>query len=73
MSRAKVVHKPHRGGRTVKRCTVCNKTAFANEAQAMEGVGSALRYGGRLMRPYLGDCGWWHLTSQFFERNDGST
>lgn len=51
-------------GRTVRVCKRCRKTAFATEEDAIRGVGSALRSGYLMLRPYLGDCGWWHLTKQ---------
>lgn len=62
--RAPTVPARNRRGRKIQRCTRCKKTAFATEADAVEGVGAALRTGYLTLRPYLGDCGWWHLTSQ---------
>ena len=53
-----------RSGRKIRRCTLCGKTAFATEADAVQGVGAALRSAYLMLRPYEGRCGWWHLTSQ---------
>lgn len=66
--RAKLVRVRNERGRNVRRCSACQKTAFATEADAMQGVGAALRSGFLSLRPYLGDCGWWHLTSQLAGR-----
>jgi hypothetical protein len=60
-------------GMRVRRCVVCHKIAFATEGKAVKGVGAALRSGYLLLRPYLGACGWWHLSSQMTPPQGGES
>ncbi len=64
MSRAPTDRGIGHGGRAVRVCRACGKTAFENEEQAVAGVRAALLSGYLLLRPYEGPCGWWHLTKQ---------
>jgi hypothetical protein len=52
-----------RGAPTL-RCEQCGKVAFSGQVAA-EAAAKLIEGGvGKKMRPYLGDCGWWHLSSR---------
>jgi hypothetical protein len=53
----------------VQKCLECNKTAYETEAHAVTGVGTLLRAAFVTGRPYLGECGWWHVTSDINGEN----
>ena len=48
------------------RCKDCLKTAFWSEEHAMEKVKKIRREDASApeLRPYLGNCDWWHLSSK---------